>query len=50
VDYKQYYQSIAKTKWYGVDSYYINWLSNRVWYANGQLWFVNNWFMRTERK
>ncbi len=50
VDYKHYYQSIAKTKWYGVDSYYINGLSNRVWYANGQLWFVNNWFIRTEKK
>lgn len=50
VDYQVYYRSIANSKWYGNDGYYINWLNNRVWYASGKLWFVNNWFMRTEKK
>lgn len=50
VDYQVYYRSIANSKWYGNDGYYINWLNNRVWYVNGKIWFVNNWFMRTEKK
>jgi inhibitor of cysteine peptidase len=50
VDYTTQYQIIAKTKGYSNDGYYINWLNNRVWYNAGQIWFVNNWFMRTEKK
>jgi hypothetical protein len=51
VDYTRYYWRYAQQRGYDeLNPWQIQSLSARVWYAGGKLWYVNNWFMRTEKK
>lgn len=51
VDYAGYYNIYSTTqKWEPIQSRQIQSLNTRVGYAQGQIWYVNNWFMRTSQK